>query len=279
MYRIFPLLFTTIFFVGSATAADVDPELKQFQGRWEVVELVEDGKVIPREAIREWLPSGGQFEISENAILFTSPDDGKKHAKVFSLDATQYPRGIDLSTRDKKDGHGIYRFDGEQLIICFADPEESQRPKEFSAKEGSKQVLMTLERMQAKDSKKPAAKPQQTGVTAKVLTDAQAKQLLTGSWKYADNQGVLYVNFKADGTFSTVREVKELRLFQKVFVRTPVSTGKWSISNGTLTFNIEKSVQRERVNKEFDFAIRSITDRDFIFVDYIGRVGQAAKIQ
>src|SRR5690606_28302622 len=105
--------------------------MKQVQGKWEVVELVEDGKVIPREAVREWLPSGGQFEIAENAIIFTSHDDGKKHVKLFSLVETTFPKGIDLSSKEsKQDGLGIYQFDKERLIICFADPEESKRPTE-----------------------------------------------------------------------------------------------------------------------------------------------------
>ncbi len=264
---------------GLGVAADQNPDVKQIQGKWEVVELVEDGKVIPKEAIREWLPSGGQFEVAENAIIFVSPHDGKKHVKVFSLDATQFPKGIDLSTREKKDGTGIYRFDGERLIVCFSDPEESQRPTEFSAKEGSNNVLMTLQRM-GKPSAQPAPiKIEPSGNTAKVLTDAQVKELLKGTWRYADKVGSLFVTFTPEGTFSTVREVKEIRVFQKVFVQSPVSTGKWSIQNGTLTFHIQTSVHPDRVNKRFDFSVRSITDRDFIFVDYMGRVGQASRVR
>lgn len=280
MTRISPLLFTVIFVAVTAAAAEQDAELKPFQGRWDVVELVEDGKVIPREAIREWLPSGGRFEIKENAILFTSPEDGKKDAKVFSIDATQFPKGINISTHDKKkDALGIYRFDEKRLVICFADPDATERPKELSAKEGSKQVLMTLEQIPSEEPKKAAPAKPATGTTAKVLTDDQVKQLLVGSWKYTDNVGVLYVNFKADKTFSTVREVKELRLFQKVFVRTPVSSGKWDVANGTLEFKIQKSVHSDRVNREFDFTVRSITERDFIFVDFLGRLGQVTRVQ
>lgn len=274
------LLLAATLFAGIVVAAEQDPDLKQFQGKWEVVELVEDGKVIPQEAIKEWLPSGGQFEIAENAIMTVSPEDGKKHVKLFSLDATQFPKGIDLSTRDKKDGAGIYRFDDGRLIVCFSDPEESKRPTEFSAKEGSNNVLMTLQRMGKKTAPQPVpAKQEPTGTTAKVLTDDQVKDMLKGTWKYADKIGSLLVTFKADGKFSTVREVKEIRVFQKVFVQSPVSTGKWSVQNGTLTFHIQTSVHPDRVNKSFDFSVRSISEKDFIFVDYIGRVGQASRIR
>ena len=76
-----------------------------------------------------------------------------------------------------------------------------------------------------------------------------------------------------------IRSVVWARLFQKVFVQTPISTGKWIVENGRLTFQIQKSIHRDRANREFDFAVRSISDRDFIFVDYIGRVGQAVKVR
>ena len=260
-------------------AADKDPELKQFQGHWAVIELAEDGKVIPKDAIGEWLPSGGHFEIAENAIIFTSQDDGKKHVKIFSVDATQYPKGIDLSTRTKKDGLGIYKFDNEKLIICFSDPDESSRPNEFSAKEGSKRVLMTLQRQSAPSQKLAIEKENTPAATAKVLSDAQVKELLRGTWKYIDSAGGLYVTFDADGSFSTVREVKEIRLFQKVFVQTPVSSGKWNIHNGQLAFQVQSSIHRDRVHREFDFQVRSITDRDLIFVDYLGHVGQAVRVK
>ena len=82
----------------------------------------------------------------------------------------------------------------------------------------------------------------------------------------------------ADGTCSTVREVQQIRLFQKAFVRTPISSGKWSVKNGTLTFTATASVHPDRVNKQFPFTVRSVSERDFIFVDYLGRVGQATKV-
>ena len=270
---------------GSGLAADSDVELKQFRGHWEVVELSENGHVIPREAIPEWLPSGGKLEIADNAIMFTSPGDGKKHAKLFSIDATQYPRAVDIVTRDKKEALGIYRFDDDRLVVCLTDAEEGSRPKEFSAKAGSKRMLMVL-----KKTSKPEAniKPESDddtplpttgeGVTAKILTDAEVAKMLPGVWRHKDDAGALVVTIGGDGTWSTVRESTEMRLFQKVFVRTPISGGKWSLQNGTLTFLCTSSIHRSRLNHQLSMTIRSISDQDFIFVDSMGRLGKATKV-
>lgn len=271
--------------VTQGWAADKDADLKPLAGSWEAVELSEDGHVVPREAISEWLPSGGRFEIADNAIIVTSPHDGKKSAKLFSIDATQYPRGIDIITRDKKDAVGIYRFDDDRLVVCLCDPEEGARPTEFSARKGSKRMLLVLKRVPApEEGKKAAAEPSNppvtagTGVTAKVLSDAEVARMLNGTWRYRDDAGALVVTLTEDGKWSSIRESQELRLFQKVFVRTPISSGKWSVQNGTLKFHCLASVHLSRVNHELPFTIRSVSDRDFIFVDYMGRLGKAVKV-
>lgn len=279
-------LFVAIAVVGLALAADnTQTELDRFQGNWQVIELVEDGKVIPREAIREWLPSGGRFEIVENAIIFTSPHDNHKHVKAFSLDPTQYPKAIEISTPEKKDGWGIYRFDEQRLVICLSDSDESARPEGFTAKTGSKRTLMVLERptkikeVSLKPDRPAPAKVEADGATAKLLTDAEVSEMLKGTWRYSDTAGALFISFAADGTFRTVRESPEIRLFQKVFVQTPISSGSWKVRNGEVDFNVTSSIHASRVGATFPFTVRSISDKDLIFVDYMGRLGQAAKVR
>ncbi|TWT57401.1 hypothetical protein KOR42_07620 [Thalassoglobus neptunius] len=275
-----------------AVDPNVSPELKNFSGDWEVVELVEDGKVIPQEAIRSWLPSGGKVEIAENAIIFTSPSDGKKHVKVFSIDATKYPPELTINTQEGIEGWGIFRFDEGRLVLCLSHPTEAARPTDFSASAGSKRMLMVLKRP---SELKPAApaKPTETakttppaatpsavppGTTGVVLTDAEVRKALIGTWKFTDSVGALFSTFNPNGTFSTVREVLELRIFQKVFVQTPVSSGTWKIENGRLKFVVLTSTHWDRVNKEFDFIVRSISATDLIFVDYLGHVGRATRV-
>lgn len=271
-------LFCFCFFI-EIVAADDASEKQQLQGQWEVTELVEDGKVIPREAIREWLPSGGRIEIKENALIFDSPENEKKHVKLFSIDTTSYPKNIDLSTRDQKDVPGIYQFDKGKLIVCLSDPEIAKRPSAFAARQGSGQMLMILERTTSHASEKSAATQQPQGITAKLLTDAQVTKMLHGTWQFSDSIGNLYTTFNTNGTFSTVREVKEIRLFQKVFVETAVSSGQWTVNNGKVSFRVLSSIHWDRVNKTADFSIRSITATDLIFVDPLGHVGKSVKVR
>lgn len=281
------IVFLAMFvFVSPGFAQDQSPELQEFQGHWQVDSLVENGNVIPKAAIKDWLPSGGRIDIVDNAILFKSHRDGKKHAKIFSVDDTTYPKSIKIISPDEKSSVGIYRFNDGNLVICIVHPDEAKKPEDFSAKTGSKRILMVLKRttQQAQEplttikSRTVSAKPKQAGVAARILTDAEVTKRLVGDWRMKDSVGYLYIKFNANGTFSTVREYQQLRLFHKSFVQTPTSSGTWSVKNGTMTALILSSIRIERVNQLLSFSIRSISNRDMIFVDHWGRIESAVKL-
>jgi uncharacterized protein (TIGR03067 family) len=281
--RIAVLSFLMLLPIRSLLADDAS-ENAQFQGHWKVVQLVENGQVIPEKAIKEWLPSGGLAQIAENAIIFKSSQDGQNHVKLFSVDSTRYPKGIDIRTREKQESQGIYRFDNNRLILCFSDPVQKQRPADFSAAKGSNRMLMTLVRTTgpAKTLKKLPAAPKtevKTGTTARVLTDAQVKQQLVGVWRFTDNVGPLLATINANGTFMTSRDVAEIRLFQTVFSRRTVSTGTWNVQNGQLVYHIAASARLGRAGMMVALQVRSISAKDLIFVDGLGRVGTALKVR
>lgn len=259
-------------FVAQLSADEAD--LKPLQGKWEVIELVENGHSIPHDAIPEWLPSGGRVEIVENSMNFISHEDGKKHAKVFEIDNTQIPKGLDLLTRDKKEAIGIYKFDEGKLIVCLVDPEDGPRPDEFSAKKDSKRMLMVLKKVGAPNAKD---QPEPTPAARKGSTDEELAKMLRGTWRYRDEYGTLSLTLQENGRWSTIRDSQEMRLLKKVFVRTPVSSGMWSVKKGTLNLLCTSSIHPDRVNHSFPFQIRSVTDHDFVFVDYSDRVGKATK--
>jgi uncharacterized protein (TIGR03067 family) len=280
------ILLAAILLAATLSATEPNSQLALFQGNWEVVELVEDGKVIPKEAIREWLPSGGRVQIAENAIIFISPDDSKKHAKLFSIDVTRFPKGIEITSKDQHVSLGIYRFDGNRLVVCFSDPALALRPEEFSAPQGSKRMLMVLDRVDNSQVSLPpppadasTADAPPSKVAANVLTDSQVRDMLVGTWQMNDGLGRIYATINANGTFQTTREMQEIRVFQTVFVRTPVSSGTWKVDNGQLTYYVSSSTHLERAGRTVALYVRSISASDVIFVDALGRVGTGVRVR
>jgi uncharacterized protein (TIGR03067 family) len=265
-----------------------EEELRRLQGKWEVIELVEDGHVIPQNAIEDWLPSGGRVEIIDSTIVSVSPHDGKREVKVFSIDAAEFPKGIEIRARDQREAWGIYQFDDDRLVICLVDHEDGSRPENFSAREGSRRMRMTLKpvgRKVAADTKKTDRKEPSEPTSAQpavphLASDAEVTSLLSDSvWRYKDANGALVISLKGNGTFSTVRESTQMRVFQKVFVRAPISCGDWSVQNGKLWLHVQTSVDPTRVNARQPFTLRVVTEKDMIFVDYVGHVGQAVRVK
>src|SRR6187401_2032641 len=82
------------------TAFGQNAAYTELKGSWQATELVDNGRVVPAEAISNWIPSGGRIEIVDNSIVFTSPKDAQRHARVFSVDATTYPRQLNILDGD-----------------------------------------------------------------------------------------------------------------------------------------------------------------------------------
>jgi uncharacterized protein (TIGR03067 family) len=305
-----------VFFANVAQADPASEEFKLVRGHWQITELVEDGRVIAPEAIKNMFPSGGRIQIIDNTILFKSRLDGQERTKTISVDPSTYPKGIAVSTRDKTEGWGIYQFDRGKLVMCITDPAVAPRPTDFSSRTGSKRMLMTLERdsgategqgetgsfvsrpvLPAPPVARPAppappatpaapaavppppAPAQPSAATARVLTDAEVLVMLRGTWKFDDGQGVLNVIMKPDGTYFSTREVLGASTFHQVFTATPVSNGTWSVTQGQLKFRVASSIYSDRVNQTIPLAVRSVSQTDLIFVDYLGRMGRAVKVQ
>ena len=296
----------------------VDNELTRFNGHWRVIEMVEDGRAIPEDQMRQWLPGGGVLEIVDYTILFKSPIDGTKSTKSYRLDPSSYPKRIAILDRDNTTGTGIYKFDQGKLIVCVTN-EASQIPTEFSAHTGSKRTMIVMEGFDPGASEipglnarlperkplhtptptppvaevqrhavpppvpppvpQPVAKPVPASVAARVLTDAEVRNMTIGTWRINDTEGSIDIAFGANGAFQTYRYFRTLNNFQEVFAPTPISSGNWSIVNGRLVANVSSSTRLDRINQSFVPAVRSISATDMILVDHLGRVSRAVKLR
>jgi uncharacterized protein (TIGR03067 family) len=293
----------------SAESCGQDQAYREVQGQWQVVEVVDNGRSIPREAIPTFLPSGGLLEIVDSTILFQSRQDGQRHARSFVLDATSFPKLMNLVQDRKLYAQGIYQIAQGRLVVCFSPVGQAPRPTEFAAPEGSRRALMVLERVNAKP---PTATPVATTVTlppppttpptpapptpappaptvapapvavtpvamTTALSEADVRRLLPGTWQLADAYGALFLALRADGIYETYRETVSTSAFQKVFSKVPVSSGTWSYSNGAVVFNCTSASQPERVHRTFPFFVKSISPAELVFVDYAGKTGKAVR--
>ena len=288
-----------------AAPTAVDTELERVRGQWRVIELVENGQEIPDDQMQYWLPGGGQLEIVDYTILFESPLGGAKTTREFRIDPTSYPKKITIKNKDTETGKGIYKFDGGKLVVCISR-DVSSVPNEFTAPKDSACALIVLEKNDSNNSATPKGAPRPVhanppdmsqwksaepapapaaavvpagGVTSRVLTDAEVREMTVGTWRMTDNEGSVDLSYGVDGTFQSYRYYRMMQNFQEVFVPTPISSGTWQISNGRLVTHVTASSRVGMAGQTMMPAVRSISQSDLILVDNFGRVTRAVRVR
>jgi uncharacterized protein (TIGR03067 family) len=123
----------------------VKKDREKIAGTWTVVLRESNGMKVEVEELKRILvtfKADGTFEVQR---------DGEKFAEGTSkIDPAKKPKEIDLTVKsmdgEQRNVKGIYEIDGDDLKICTAGPSSQDRPKEFTGKEGSGNILMAYKR-------------------------------------------------------------------------------------------------------------------------------------
>ena len=98
----------------------IDGPHQKLVGRWEVIyaEICGEAEAMTRRVIESF--DGKQH-------WWTIPGNLESYRFQYRIDALQTPMHIDIFD-DEGALQGIFKFDGENLVLCFADDESQPRP-------------------------------------------------------------------------------------------------------------------------------------------------------
>lgn len=157
---IWPILLLLIGADGPANARPSETELKEarqlLMGVWELDSIVDNGEKLGAGLIRRKVASSGKVTIGERMIQFQNPVTGEDRVTAYRLDPTTNPRQIDVINEYDRLLRGIYRFEGDQLVVCLQHQDGGPRPVRFEALDHSNLVVLRLNLV---DSKAPATEP------------------------------------------------------------------------------------------------------------------------
>jgi uncharacterized protein (TIGR03067 family) len=133
----------------SAAAPDSSQSgTEQLQGTWKLVYQKMDGKKLPDEQDAEMFH--GRMVFAGDKIHYSVELPGFDFRFSYRLHRDEHPKGIDLTVMETSDGSGvgqtmlgIYRLEGGTLEICHS---KTNRPTDFTAGQGSHNVLIVLKR-------------------------------------------------------------------------------------------------------------------------------------
>jgi uncharacterized protein (TIGR03067 family) len=133
---------------GSGTLADdkadIEKEVKKFQGTWTIESSETGGQKIPADDLKGFIVT---FDGDKHTVKM-----GDKVIQVGTqkIDPSKSPKTIDVTmTEGPSKGAvmlGIYEFDGDTLKACF-DPQGKKRPTEFKSPAGSEIFLNVHKRV------------------------------------------------------------------------------------------------------------------------------------
>lgn len=128
----------------------VQQEIKRLQGKWQVVQIEEGGKIVgkaPDEAIKSLclIISGRTYNVQRG--------DFSQTAGEYSLGLETTPKTMTVLTKDESLPKGqtilfIYALDGDTLTTC-GTAVGGVRPKEFVTKPGSPDIMVKYKRVKA----------------------------------------------------------------------------------------------------------------------------------
>ena len=129
---------------GAGDKADVEKELKKFQGTWTFESVETGGKQEPAADFKGMTLT---FEGDKHTV---KNGDEVIQVGTQKLDLSKSPKTIDVTmTAGANKGAvmlGIYEIREDTLKVCF-DPEGKKRPTEFKTEAGAPTVLVVHKRV------------------------------------------------------------------------------------------------------------------------------------
>src|SRR5262245_32125913 len=124
--------------------ADLEKEVRKFQGTWTIESSETGGKAIPPGELK------GLIIIFEGDKHTVKKGDEVILVGAQKLDPSKAPKAIDVTmTEGPNEGAvmlGIYEIDGDMLKVCF-DPQGKKRPTEFKSPPGSENLVNVHKRV------------------------------------------------------------------------------------------------------------------------------------
>ena len=119
--------------------ADVEKELKKFQGTWTFESVEAGGKKLPADQFKGITVTfaGDKYAVKKS--------DEVVEAATLKLDPSKSPKTLDAKVTDGPNKGalilGIYEISGDTLKVCF-DPEGKKRPTEFKGLSGGQTLVV-----------------------------------------------------------------------------------------------------------------------------------------
>jgi uncharacterized protein (TIGR03067 family) len=140
-------LILALAFTPAAPKAKDPPkkEAPSLVGEWVAEQVVMGGKEVPAGAGLDGL----RMTFAADGTTTVRITGQKPEAGTYTADPKKNPAEIDLlpaAGKAEPPGLGVYKLDGDTLVLCVATGNGAERPKRVESPGGSQALLITLKR-------------------------------------------------------------------------------------------------------------------------------------
>jgi uncharacterized protein (TIGR03067 family) len=143
----YPAVFTALALaVGAPGAKDPPKKEASVVGEWAVESAVIGGR-------RDDPPPGTTWALAaDGKSVFAIPGGADSAAGTYTTDPKKDPAWVDFSAGPKGTPmRGIYKRDGDTLVLCLALKVDGERPTAFESEAGAQVILITLGKARKKE--------------------------------------------------------------------------------------------------------------------------------
>lgn len=263
--------------VPTPTRRPTERELEQahavLAGVWDIESVVNNGETYNAALVREKLARDGKVEIGERALRVITPETGERRISAFKINPLTSPRQIDVISSLDRTMPGIYRVEGDELVICLHRGDDAVRPTAFEAPGGSENLLIRLKMASPAPSPEPAP-PSPEELRAE--KDARVRGMLIGSWVTTDKDGTVTTVLRPDGTYISTRQWRRNRLFKD---NQSTTQGRWSYAQGLVKADVRSATDSKMLGRSFAARVQSIGDETMVATDFLGQTKNYRKLR
>ena len=138
---------TTTLSADAPKKKDAKDDAEKLQGTWQVTKFIDHSEeAAPAEEIAHFT-----FEFKGDHLVIRKDKDDRGKQMKYTLDASKKPKAIDIDMGGPVVSEGIYKLDGEKLMICVIagsrGGKTAARPSEFKASKRNKYSLFVLKKV------------------------------------------------------------------------------------------------------------------------------------